>query len=914
VLLEQVAVGGMAEIYLAKTRGVAGFEKLLCLKVIHPNFADDEHFIEMLIDEAKIAVGLNHVNIVQIFDLGRDGKTYYISMEYIDGADLFKIMRRLSEADVDVPIDVAAYVAQEICTGLDYAHRKRDDQGRPLGIIHRDISPQNILISHSGEVKIVDFGIAKAASRSRKTQAGVIKGKYYYMSPEQAWGDPVDQRSDIFSTGIILYEVLTGQMLYLEEDMHRLLDMVRKADIPRPSTKRSEIPPQLENVVMKALAKRPADRWQTAHEFGAALTNFLFSYAPAFTPNRVSRLLEAALGEERAEPARREPRPSTRQVEIASRVDFQGQRREDSVIFRVSDLIPPGGATDIEPSQLDTPDETDLDPDVDEEDRGERTMISGPPAAMMGGTALDLSPAPALSSSPRELEDDGPTLIARDNAPIRPQDMDLIPPRPRRKSRAIPAVEIVVPRSATPVSRAPEVLAPETLPPGDLAPDLTPTPMVELTDRERQPPARERRASVASLRATGPMQPQRSARPPSAGFRPTGAAPPPRAQPIAPPRTAPAVAPVPAPPPAQQARATQPAQQAWPAQAAQPPWPAQPAQPPWPAQSAQQAWSGQEPPSWPPEAATAPSPPAAQPIQPSWPPGQAWPPTAPQPGAAWPAQAPQPAQSWPHPQPQGQVASTSWPYQQPQAPAQPQGWPPAQGATWPPVQPGQGWPQQAQVGWPQTPPAAQGFGGLETAALDGVSGMDAQLRRRRRRRRLMIAMILVFAMAIGSAAALLMLVPFGEEGGIVNVISVPEGASVVFDGRTVPRPTPVEIAVPDTKTAHTVEVNLAGYRAYKTPLSFGEGETRLRVLAVLTPIFGTLVIQSNPSNADVYIDGTHRGKTQPGAPLRIENLSPTADVNLEIRKPRFRPYTAVLKWEGRVLLEPSTIYLQSAPR
>ena len=242
VLVEQLAIGGMAEIYLAKTRGVAGFEKYLALKLIHPNYADDESFVNMLIEEAKIAVRLNHVNIAQVFDLGRHDGRYFISMEYVDGADLFQLMRRLSERDIDVPIDVATYVVQEICTGLDYAHRVCDSDGKPLEIIHRDVSPQNILLSSSGEVKLVDFGIAKATSRSLKTQAGVIKGKYFYMSPEQAWGDPIDQRTDVFSAGIILYEVLTGQMLYLEEDMQRLLDMVRKADIAPPTSRRPQIP------------------------------------------------------------------------------------------------------------------------------------------------------------------------------------------------------------------------------------------------------------------------------------------------------------------------------------------------------------------------------------------------------------------------------------------------------------------------------------------------------------------------------------------------------------------------------------------------------------------------------------------------------------------------------------------------
>src|SRR5215510_12640122 len=247
----------MAEIHLAKAAGIAGFEKYVALKMIHPNFAEDEQFIQMLVDEAKIAVQLTHGNIAQTFDLGRVGETYYITMEFVDGADLYKILRRGSEQDQDVPLDVCAFVAKEMATGLDYAHRKKDVGGKSLGIVHRDVSPQNVLVSYAGEVKLVDFGIAKATMKVRQTQVGVIKGKYYYMSPEQAWGDPLDHRSDIFSCGIVLYEMMTGQMLYLEEDLHRLLDMVRRADIAPPTRLRRDIPPQLERIVMHALAKNP---------------------------------------------------------------------------------------------------------------------------------------------------------------------------------------------------------------------------------------------------------------------------------------------------------------------------------------------------------------------------------------------------------------------------------------------------------------------------------------------------------------------------------------------------------------------------------------------------------------------------------------------------------------------------------
>ncbi|MGE0397768.1 MAG: protein kinase [Kofleriaceae bacterium] len=296
-LVRQIAVGGMAEIHLAKTKGIAGFEKYVALKMIHPNFAEDEAFIQMLVDEAKIAVQLAHGNIAQTFDLGRVGDTYYITMEYVDGADLYKILRKGSEMDLEMPLDCCAFIAKEIASALDHAHRKKDHTGKPLGIVHRDVSPQNVLVSYSGEVKLVDFGIAKATMKARQTAVGVIKGKYYYMSPEQAWGDPIDFRSDIFSAGIVLYEMITGQMLYLEEDLHRLLDMARKADIAPPSKLRKGVPPQLEKIVMHALQKVPGERYQSAGDLASDLERFLHAYSPVFTAAKVSGLLRQIVGD-----------------------------------------------------------------------------------------------------------------------------------------------------------------------------------------------------------------------------------------------------------------------------------------------------------------------------------------------------------------------------------------------------------------------------------------------------------------------------------------------------------------------------------------------------------------------------------------------------------------------------------------
>ena len=355
-LVKQIAVGGMAEIHLAKTKGIAGFEKYVALKMIHPNFAEDDQFIQMLVDEAKIAVQLNHGNIAQTFDLGRVGETFYITMEYVDGADLYKILRRGSEIDHEMPLDVCAFIGKEIASALDHAHRKKDHTGRPLGIVHRDVSPQNVLVSYSGEVKLVDFGIAKATMKARQTAVGVIKGKYYYMSPEQAWGDQIDYRSDIFSAGIVLYETIVGQMLYLEEDLHKLLDMARKADIKPPSTLRKGIPPQLEKIVMHALQRVPGERYQSAGDLAADLERFLHTYSPVFTAAKVSQMIKKVVGEPEQVP----PQADFPDIEVHDGAnatftldtgdlvhDGKELHDENSVIFRPSELKKPGEPEEI---------------------------------------------------------------------------------------------------------------------------------------------------------------------------------------------------------------------------------------------------------------------------------------------------------------------------------------------------------------------------------------------------------------------------------------------------------------------------------------------------------------------------------------------------------------------------------------
>lgn len=272
ILRERVGRGGMAEVFRASLPGFGGFEKPVAIKRMFREFSHDAAFVEMLNDEAKIVSQLAHPNIVQILDVGRVGDEYYIAFEYLEGVDLFSVLQRHHEEQRDLPAGLACYIVAELCSALDYAHSRHTADGKPLGIIHRDVSPQNVLLSLVGEVKLTDFGIAKAAYRYTQTQAGLIKGKIYYMSPEQVLGQELDHRSDLFAAGILLFECLTTRPLYDEPDQKRLLDRVSRAQMTWPADKVGRVPPALRQVVEKALQARPADRYATGKEMRTALT------------------------------------------------------------------------------------------------------------------------------------------------------------------------------------------------------------------------------------------------------------------------------------------------------------------------------------------------------------------------------------------------------------------------------------------------------------------------------------------------------------------------------------------------------------------------------------------------------------------------------------------------------------------
>ena len=282
----------MAEVFKAKSYGVEGFEKIIAIKRILPTMGEDRDFIKMFIDEAKIAGQLAHANICQIFELGRIDGSHFIAMEYIWGKDLLQIQNRLRKIKQPMPVQMACFSIAKVLEGLDYAHRKRDPLGRPLEIVHRDCSPQNVLVSYEGEVKVIDFGIAKATSRNSRTMAGVLKGKFGYMSPEQVRGLPLDRRSDIFALGTMLYECLTSERLFQGETDFSTLEKVRNVDIRPPREINPNIPEAVEKIILKALAKDVDERYQWCSEMLADLQQFLMGADVVFTAKSLSSWLK----------------------------------------------------------------------------------------------------------------------------------------------------------------------------------------------------------------------------------------------------------------------------------------------------------------------------------------------------------------------------------------------------------------------------------------------------------------------------------------------------------------------------------------------------------------------------------------------------------------------------------------------
>ena len=293
LLLERLAAGGMAEVYLAKSSGANGVSKFLAIKRILPQFSDRTDYVDMFKDEAKIAINLNHSNVVSIYDFGIEKKQFFIVMEFVEGRNLRQIINELKKLGVQFTLEQIVYMMKEVAAGLDHAHRCIDGTtGKPLNIIHRDMSPQNIMVSYEGEIKVIDFGIAKAGNQLEETKPGELKGKYGYMSPEQAEGHPLDIRTDIFSLGIVLWELLANDRLFTANSEAAIMRKVRECQIPPIRKINPSVPAELEKIVHKALAKDVNLRYQNSAMFHRDLNRFLNVKFPDFSPQDFSMFIK----------------------------------------------------------------------------------------------------------------------------------------------------------------------------------------------------------------------------------------------------------------------------------------------------------------------------------------------------------------------------------------------------------------------------------------------------------------------------------------------------------------------------------------------------------------------------------------------------------------------------------------------
>jgi eukaryotic-like serine/threonine-protein kinase len=438
-LLNRINVGGMAEVFRAKAVGDAGFEKVVALKCILPHLASDRDFVGMFIDEARTVAQLSHGNICQILEFGQADGTYFIALELVEGRDLKRIMEYYRLRGRPMPLPIALYIICRVCDALDYAHNCRTNDGTPLDIVHRDVSPQNVLISWDGEVKLIDFGIAKAAHRLTHTQAGMVKGKFSYISPEQLAGRGATRRSDIFAVGAVLYELLTNTRLFKGETDMATVELVKNAEIAPPTTVSSGLPRQLDGIVLKALARDPKDRYRSAGELLVDLETVAAITANTCNGQKVARWMNEVFGAERAL-AEEKDRLSDMQRAPTESVVLLHQRKE------------PSGRPVLEPPTRPVP-----------------LVVAGELESPTRSSLIDRPKRPALEVvNPTE----GPTLSSlvdrpTDAAATRPSLMERTTEAPTRPA---PLVIVPMPEAKPPATRAETPLVVDDSPEGPTRP------------------------------------------------------------------------------------------------------------------------------------------------------------------------------------------------------------------------------------------------------------------------------------------------------------------------------------------------------------------------------------------------------------------------------------------------------------
>jgi serine/threonine protein kinase len=340
LLLERISVGGMAELFRARGHKT---DEVVAIKRILPEMAKDRTFVQMFADEGRICGTLDHPGIARIYDLGEVEGEPYLALEYVSGVDLLRLLNRLKKRGQRFSPELLAFIGAEIAEALDYAHQRRDAEGRPLEIIHRDISPQNVMASFAGELKIIDFGIAKARERSAETRAGVLKGKFCYMSPEQGRGQPLDHRSDIFAVGIVLWELWVGARLFDGKNEFEIIEQVRGAIVPPPATRGRPAPPEFEQIMLRALARRPEDRYARAKDLADALRGFVRQQPRPAGSRELATLVQAAFGLE----FRREQKALDRLRRLSLDDLLAGPTTSDELLPTITEHPDPDQATQL---------------------------------------------------------------------------------------------------------------------------------------------------------------------------------------------------------------------------------------------------------------------------------------------------------------------------------------------------------------------------------------------------------------------------------------------------------------------------------------------------------------------------------------------------------------------------------------
>ncbi len=382
-LIEKLEAGGMAEVFLAEATSVQGFKKRVAIKRVLPHLASHKNFIGMFLDEARLGARLSHANIVSVFDIGSSDNSYFIVMEFVDGTNLKKIMETLRLKRQSFPLKDVIYIAMEACRGLSYAHELRDDEGNPLDLVHRDVSPPNILISRRGEVKVTDFGLAKARTQLERTDPGVVKGKFSYLSPEAATGQDVTERADIFALGVCVWEMLGGRRLFLGGTDYETVQAVSNAEVPSLIGDHPEVDAEFERLLAKSLAREPEHRFASAREFGDALAGYLFHHQMKVTSYDIANLVKAALERQKSVPPRPMMIDTMIQEELArfTSLDSPAETPIDESSFGLRPNDPgahPLDASDfVDPSQW-------FEGDLDVESAIENVRDSAPAGATMG--------------------------------------------------------------------------------------------------------------------------------------------------------------------------------------------------------------------------------------------------------------------------------------------------------------------------------------------------------------------------------------------------------------------------------------------------------------------------------------------------------------------------------------------------